>query len=662
MSEIISYCHSRRAGGGMRVGGRGGVGGGGRVEEEEVEEEEKEEEEEEEEEEAAHCFRKGRHHQPSSCNALFQHMMWPEWGAKAKPDTARLSPGGAPAEPPPRRPRGARQCPADPHSPQMGFDSCVTRHLAAAAPVVLLSLLLLLPHPLRAEVQGEVEVEDPTTPTYGYVTKYITVPVDQFSFSRNDSFQLRYLVNDTWWDKHKPGPIFFYTGNEGDITLFAQNTGFMWDIAAEFRALVVFAEHRYYGKSMPFGTKSFADPQHLGYLTAQQALADFVAVIDELRRGQSFPRQSPVIAFGGSYGGMLSAWIRMKYPHVVAGAISASAPVLMSAGLTPCDAFSRIVTSVYHAAAPKCAENIRRSWKALRNISNTGESMVSMAQIASFAADDGKAWLSKTFSLKKSIHGKADVDVLLGWLNEAYTDVAMANYPYPANFLGDMPANPVNEVCKPLRKRVEGERELAKAIFQGVSVYFNYTGRAKALDVNNSDSLLDVSGWDYQACTEMAMPMCSDGRKDMFERAPWSWTEYSDACFRTWKVRPRFNMTRWEFGGRDLKGASNIVFSNGLLDPWSAGGVVRNMSDSVVAVLIPEGAHHLDLRGQDPRDPPSVRGARRLHRQHIRKWIKEHWRLDMHAHAAAEHGARENRLLPEEPIFSSGEEEGGAQL
>jgi len=98
----------------------------------------------------------------------------------------------------------------------------------------------------------------------------------------------------------------------------------MWEISREFHALVVFAEHRYYGDSMPYGKYSFDDKESLGYLTSQQALADFVDLIKYLREDSlntADRRPNPVFAFGGSYGGMLAAWFRIKYPATVEGSV-----------------------------------------------------------------------------------------------------------------------------------------------------------------------------------------------------------------------------------------------------------------------------------------------------------------------------------------------------
>ena len=64
--------------------------------------------------------------------------------------------------------------------------------------------------------------------------------------------------------------------------------------------------------------------------------------------------------------------------------------------------------------------------------------------------------------------------------------------------------------------------------------------------------------------------------------------------------------------------------SNGALDPWSAGGVTQNITDSLVAVLIEDGAHHLDLRHKNPLDPPSVVQARNIEKGYIAQWVKEY--------------------------------------
>lgn len=196
-----------------------------------------------------------------------------------------------------------------------------------------------------------------TCPSY-YV--YHIILVIKLSFLFSGVYFSRYLTNDSYSEGDKHSPIFFYAGNEGDIEMFAKNTGFMWEIANEFRATLVFAEHRYYGQSLPFGNKSFTSPEFSGYLTSEQALADYAQLLVE----RVNPHQRPVIVFGGSYGGMLAAWFRMKYPHLVTGAIAASAPILQFT--TPCNRFNTIVSNVFTVGQGKCSQNIRLTWDLLK--------------------------------------------------------------------------------------------------------------------------------------------------------------------------------------------------------------------------------------------------------------------------------------------------------
>lgn len=73
----------------------------------------------------------------------------------------------------------------------------------------------------------------------------------------------------------------------------------------QFGALMVFAEHRFFGDSVLFNS-SQAQIKHLQYLSTEQALADYASLIDNLR-SSLVTASSPFIAFGGSYGGMLAS-------------------------------------------------------------------------------------------------------------------------------------------------------------------------------------------------------------------------------------------------------------------------------------------------------------------------------------------------------------------
>lgn len=73
---------------------------------------------------------------------------------------------------------------------------------------------------------------------------------------------------------------------------------------------------------------------------------------------------------------------------------------------------------------------------------------------------------------------------------------------------------------------------------------------------------------------------------------------------------------------RDIENQLSFFSSNGLLDPWSSGGVLKSQSDSVVAIVIPNGAHHLDLRGSNKADTPDVVSARNQEKKYIASWLK----------------------------------------
>ena len=87
---------------------------------------------------------------------------------------------------------------------------------------------------------------------------------------------------------------------------------------------------------------------------------------------------------------------------------------------------------------------------------------------------------------------------------------------------------------------------------------------------------------------------------------------------------PRPDLTVSFYGGsaNDFRSYSNIIFSNGDLDPWSSGGVLENINEKLIAIYIEQASHHLDLRSSNENDPESVVLARLKEIEIIQSWIE----------------------------------------
>ena len=378
--------------------------------------------------------------------------------------------------------------------------------------------------------------------------------------------------------------------------------------------MIVFAEHRYYGTSLPYGNDSFSSLPKLGYLTTEQALADFAYNIELLKKDYK-ATESPVILFGGSYGGMLAAWFRIKYPHLSSGAVAASAPILQFPGIYNCSDYMTRATKNFEEYSELCPRNIRNSWPILRSKAKSA---------------DGRRWLNRLFNIcpADELREENDIETLINYIMAAYDSMAMTDYPNPADFLRPLPAFPIKEACKFLSNEPENDDALLTNIYSAISIFYNYT---KAVPCTSFAPDEMDRGWSVQACTEMVMPICANGVTDMFEPTPFDLDAYSEACNKKYAVKPDPSLAVRVWGGRDsLSTATNIIFSNGDRDPWSIGGVNDGMgiklNPTIHIINIPHACHHEDLRETGKNDPQPVIDARKRELKIIRGWIRQHHR------------------------------------
>ncbi|CAH9135262.1 unnamed protein product [Cuscuta epithymum] len=152
-----------------------------------------------------------------------------------------------------------------------------------------------------------------------------------------------------------------------------------------------------------------------------------------------------------------------------------------------------------------------------------------------------------------------------------------------------------------------------------------YSGNFSCYDIPSSDPT--NIAWDWQTCTEMVIPIWTGYNNDtMFVPDHFDMNQYLEYCNYSYGVQPRIHWITTYYGGHDIKSilkrfGSNIIFSNGLRDPYSIGGVLQNISDTILAVYTPKGSHCLDLHGAKKTDPAWLTQQRDTEVKIIQSWI-----------------------------------------
>ena len=158
---------------------------------------------------------------------------------------------------------------------------------------------------------------------------------------------------------------------------------------------------------------------------------DYVELIKEIKNTEGLQDRA-VIVGGGSYGGMLAAWLRMKFPQWFQGALAASAPILFFDGYVDPFAYDDIATGIFAKADPDCPASMKAGFDLLDQLKSDSTSYAKIAEI---------------FNLCTVPTSAVDIMTLSGTVNGALGTMVMVDYPYPTSFIEPLPAWPVNNAC-----------------------------------------------------------------------------------------------------------------------------------------------------------------------------------------------------------------------
>ncbi|XVE87394.1 hypothetical protein DITRI_Ditri18aG0114000 [Diplodiscus trichospermus] len=380
------------------------------------------------------------------------------------------------------------------------------------------------------------------------------------------------------------GPIFLKICGESSCNGIAND--YLMVLAKKFGAAVVSLEHRYYGKSSPFKSHT---TENLKYLSSKQALFDLAVFRQWYQESLNLKRnktdgENPWFVFGISYPGALSAWFRLKFPHLSCGSLASSAVVLSVYNFTDYD------KQIGESAGPECKAALQEITQAVdQSLTSNRKELKSLFGAAEFQYGNPDKLCTPLVEAKKA--GEDLVGVYAKYVKEYY--------------VGSFGVN--------------------------VESYSQKYLKNTAVNEDSSDRL-----WWFQVCTEVAYFQVAPAN-DSIRSSKVDTKYHLDLCKNVFGegIYPEVDVTNIYYGGTKIAG-SKIIFTNGSQDPWRHASK-QTSSPGMPSYIITchNCGHGTDLRGcpqsplsiegnaQNCSSPDAVHKVRQQMIEHIDLWLSE---------------------------------------
>jgi hypothetical protein len=365
----------------------------------------------------------------------------------------------------------------------------------------------------------------------------------------------------------------------------------------KFKGLLLTLEHRYYGESQPFQELT---TDNLKYLSSKQALFDLAYFVQHFKEKFRISHNK-LFTIGCSYAGALSAWFRLKFPHLTKGSLSSSGVVNAILDFTAFD------EQVSLSLKEECSSCLRKASHEIEfYIKNSSKSNVFVKTLFS----------SENFDDNDFLYLIADIgaeSVQYGFQEQ------LCNYLSSKKNLDSF-------------QLMIAYAEYTKQIFY--PNFGNNNGYRTSQQQNIKPPNADRAWW-WQTCTELAYFQTAP-RINSIRSSSINLDWYKKKCEIIFgkTVWPNTNITNLYYGGKNIA-ATNIFFINSSQDPWQRASVENSqLYEPFHLIECFNCGHCSDLRGCPSlpnqenlygcNDPyKHIEKARELIFFYINKWLNE---------------------------------------